>query len=160
MEHWSSSYVAVLLLFSVISTLNKSWVVCSLTLGKVMFYTLVENLVRRPTVLLLMTLSESMSSKSFCNGANVSNYLRAFTFRLSLKVSIFSLSALNFISCSCCLLFIVVKILIESCEFGQVLPVPTDLLFSNPKTQQTQLTPIHKVLFKVKFSSLVAFMLR
>ena len=106
MKHWSSSYVAVLLLFSVISTLNKSWVVCSLTLGKVMLYTLVENLVRRPTVLLLMTLSESMSSKSFCNGANVSNYLRAFTFLLRSAFFPFQLWILYHARVVCCLLWL------------------------------------------------------
>ena len=44
------------------------------------------------------------------------------------------LFSFELISVSCRLLFIVVKNWIESCEFGQVLPVPTDLPFSSPKT--------------------------
>ena len=40
----------------------------------------------------------------------------------------------EFIPFSCRLLFIVVTVLIESCDFGQVLPVPTNLPFLSPKT--------------------------
>ena len=60
-------------------------------------------------------------------------------------------------SFSCHLLFIVVTILIKSYEFEQVSRLPTDLpIFEleNPsQTQQTQLIPIYKVLFKVNFQT-------
>ena len=48
--------------------------------------------------------------------------------------------------------------LIKSYELGKVLPVPTDLTFSSPKTlvKQTKQTELDEVLFEVKFPNVVA----
>ena len=107
-----------------------------LTMEKVKFYSLVENLVRHSRMVLQCSCWWLWAS--LCpvyhvgHGAKVCNIygLLDLDYLLRSALLLFSFE----FSFSCHLSFIVVTILIASCEFGQDFPVPTDLPFWSLKT--------------------------
>ena len=110
---------------------------CSLTLEKTMFYPLVQNLLRCPLMVLIVSAGDFEGVYVQCVTPVIEpKFINTYgclhlDFLLRSEILLFSF---EFIAFSSCLLSIAVTIFIESCELGQALPVPTNLTFSSPKT--------------------------